>query len=253
VIGACGSSGKDDAARYDQPSAAVVFGSKTESVEVEVDYARGAEPATGVVPGVGADAWTLFATNARRIFANASPKTLKLPAALGEMEPLDIHGETFSESQILAIADAHRNERSGGARATFYAVWLPGYFDDGHGPRKDVLGVSVGATGVIAMFKGAIRSTAGGAGFQSALLEQLTLLHEFGHAVGLVDNGIVATSPNHDPSHGAHCSNPACAMYYANEGVGAALDFARQITVGNEILLGPECLGDIDAFAATSH
>jgi predicted Zn-dependent protease len=251
TLAACGDGPKDDAARFHQPTATVVFGSATESIELEVDYAKGAEPKAGIVPGVGADAWTLFGTNAKRIFSKASPKTLTVPATLGEMEALDITGDSFTEDEILSIADAHRSKRSAGSLATFYAVWLPGYFNDGHGPKKDVLGVTIGATGVIAMFKGAIESTSGGGAFQAALLEQFTLLHEFGHAVGLVDNGISPASAHRDTSHGAHCTNPACAMYFANEGVAAALNFARQITVGDEILLGPECLEDIDNFAAS--
>ena len=214
---------------FDQPPATVVFGSTTDTVEIEVDYAKGAAPSTGIVPGVGADAWGLFATNAKRIFAKTTTtKTLTIPSTLAEMEALDITGDSFTEDDILAIADAHRNKRSAGALATFYVVWLPGYFDDGHGVKKDVLGVTIGATGVTAMFKGAIDASSGAVGFQSALLEQFTLLHEFGHAVGLVDNGIQPATAHRDTSHGAHCSNPACAMYHANEGIAAALNFARR-------------------------
>jgi hypothetical protein len=249
---ACSSEPKSDAARFDQPTASVVFGSTTETVEVEVDYAKGAAPSTGIVPGVGADAWGLFATNAKRIFAKTTTnKTLTIPSTLADMEALDVTGDSFTEEDILSIADAHRNKRSAGSLATFYVVWLPGYFNDGHVVKKDVLGVTIGATGVTAMFKGAIDASSGAVGFQAALLEQFTLLHEFGHAVGLVDNGIQPASPHRDTSHGAHCSNPACAMYHANEGIAAALNFARQITVGDQILLGPECLEDLDTFAAS--
>jgi hypothetical protein len=247
LLMACATS-ESDASRFDQPPAATVFGQTTQSVELEVDYAKGAEPATGIVPGVGADAWNLFRANAERVFAKATPKTIQAPSTLDEMEALDVTGDSFTEHEILALADAHRTKRSNGSLATFYALWLPGYFDDGHGPQKDVLGITVGSTGVIAMFKGALE-TANNGGTQLALLEQFTLLHEFGHAVGLVDNGIHPSSPHRDTSHGAHCTNPACVMYHANEGAAAALAFSRQITVGNQILLGPECLEDIDTFA----
>ncbi len=252
AVVACSSEPKSDAARFGQPTATVVFGSTTDTVEVEVDYAKGAAPSTGIVPGVGADAWGLFATNAKRIFAKTTTKkTLTIPATLAEMEALDVTGDSFTEEDILSIADAHRNKRSAGSLATFYVVWLPGYFNDGHDVKKDVLGVTIGATGVTAMFKGAIDASSGAVGFQPALLEQFTLLHEFGHAVGLVDNGIQPASAHRDTSHGAHCSNPACAMYHANEGIAAALNFARQITVGDQVLLGPECLEDLDTFAAS--
>jgi hypothetical protein len=251
-IVACGTE-TSDAERFHQPTADVVFGVEKSSIELEVDYAKGAEPATGVIPGVGADAWSLFATNATRIFAKASPKTLKVPSRLDEMEAIDVAGETFTESEVLAIADRHRSVRSPGASASFYVVWLPGFLADAEGAKPDILGVAIGATGVIAMFKGAIDRTraSGGPGFQAALLEQFTLVHEFGHAVGLVDNGITPASAHRDMSHGPHCSNPACAMYHANEGIAAALTFSRRITAGDEILLGPECLEDIDHFAST--
>jgi len=43
-------------------------------------------------------------------------------------------------------------------------------------------------------------------------------LHEFGHVLGLVDNGAPLTSDHLDEEHGHHCSNPDCLMYWEYEG-----------------------------------
>jgi hypothetical protein len=253
VLTGCADGTHMDAMRFGQPSATDVFSAQTKSISLEIDYARGAEPATGVVPGVGIDTWTLFTNHVQRIFANASPKQIDVPNHLKQMEAFDLTGDSFTEAQILAIADLHRNVRTDGSHATFYAVWLSGFYNDGSGPRPDVLGVSIGLTGVIAMFKPAVVQAAGDQPFSAPLLEQFALLHEFGHAVGLVDNGIAPTTAHTDTTDGAHCTNPACVMFHANEGAAAALDFSRRITTGTEMLFGDECLADVDSFATGAH
>lgn len=101
--------------------------------------------------------------------------------------------EDYSVDELLDLADAHRDERSEGDRATFYAVWVDGYFEDDGERQSGVLGVSIGNTGVIAMFKPVIQSTSPIEGI-ARFSEQLVLVHEFGHAIGLVNNGVPLTS-----------------------------------------------------------
>ncbi len=88
-------------------------------------------------------------------------------------------------------------------RRSYYLLFLNGLFDDdGSGKgNPNILGVSLGDTGVIAIFKPVIDGTR-----QTALdtetpklVEQLTLIHEFGHAAGLVDNGMPMASPTGTP------------------------------------------------------
>jgi hypothetical protein len=102
------------------------------------------------------------------------------------------------------------------------------------------------------MFKPVIRSSVGRDGSTSVarFVEQSTLIHEFGHAIGLVNHGMRLTTMHQDTAHGAHCTNDKCTMFWANEGAVSASKFARQYVItGSEILYGAECLADIDALA----
>jgi hypothetical protein len=241
------SCGSTPANRSDQPPASSLYGSTYSTIVIEVDYAAGMEPYTGQLFGAG-DSWQLFQANAARIFEK-SQKTLVIPTTLAQMERIDVTGESFTTDQILAIADTHRQQRTSGSTATFYVVWLPGYLEENGQVNDQVLGVSIRDTGVIAMFKQVIRSIADPKAVNvERFVEQSTLVHEFGHAVGLVGNGIATTSSHLDSTHGAHCANTRCTMYWENEGPAAAARFVRQLVrSGNEILFGAECLKDVDA------
>jgi hypothetical protein len=79
-------------------------------------------------------------------------------------------------------------------------------------------------------------------------VEQTTMVHEIGHAVGLVDNGVAIVSAHHDDAHPHHCTNEKCAMNWSNEGLSAAATFARQFaTTGSTLVLDESCLADLDA------
>jgi hypothetical protein len=231
---------------------ASLFSESTRTVVLEVDYATGAEPYTGEAGALG-DLWDLFGENAERLFNGT--KTVQYPRRLDEMEELnDIQGSSFSADDILAIAERHRDELGSGSTATFYAVWLDGFFRDQEGVRTGVIGVSIGSTGVVAMFKPVIESIAvpGGGNALERFAEQTTLVHEFGHAVGLVNNGVPLTSDHQDVENGAHCTNDDCVMYWANEGLRDLVPFVQEVLrTGSTLLFGPECLDDVDALTGS--
>lgn len=263
TLAACGGGGDDGAAGDDggggegsgggggggQPTPAELFGAATSVVRLEVDYAPGAEPYTGAA-GLFGDTWALSEANLGRLFQG---KTLELPHTLVEMQALDDVDDggdgAFTIDEILAIADAHRDEPSSGDLATFYGLWLDGMYADGAGAQDGVLGVSLGNTGVIAMFKPVIAST-GSIAFPNLerFVEQTVLIHELGHGAGLTNNGIPMLSPHQDEAHGAHCTNDHCVMYWLNEGASDAAEFARRYVVsGDTIVFAEDCLADADA------
>lgn len=242
LLAAC----SDDGPGNEQPTSDELFGSATTRVVVEVDYADGAEPTTG--GGVASDdPWELLEGNLNALFDGT--KELTVPHALDEMEAIGaVEGESFDANALLALADAHRDQLSGDGVATFYVVYVDGFYDKGGEAQQNVLGVSVGDTGVVAMFAPVIRSAGGPVGLVERYVEQAVLVHELGHAVGLVNNGLSLTSEHHDAEHGAHCSNEDCVMYWTVEGVSGAVDFVQEyVTSGNTILFGGACLGDAHA------
>lgn len=215
--------------------------SSIKNVVVEVDYGPDAEPYEN---------GTLFTANAQRLFRD-SGKALTLPTSRSQMEALsEPTKSSLDVDELLAIASRHRTSKNTPDTATFYVLFVNAKFvDDTKTVRDDILGVSIGDTGVIAMFKPVIESTKSVlAPNLERFVEQTTLTHEFGHAVGLVNNGAPNIASHHDSEHGAHCSNNECVMYWQNEGASAAIEFARKyLTTGNAIVFDADCLADIDA------
>lgn len=236
----------DEPVGPEQPTSNELFGSDFTEVVVEVDYADGAEPTTG--GGVAADdPWQLLEGNLDALFDGT--KQLTVPHALSEMEAIGaVEGASFDTGALLDLADQHRDRASGDGVATFYVIYVDGTYEKGGESQDNVLGVSIGDTGVVAMFAPVIRSAGGPVGVVERYVEQAVLVHELGHAVGLVNNGLALTSEHHDAEHGAHCSNEDCVMYWTVEGVSGAVEFVQEyVTSGETILFGPECLGDAHA------
>lgn len=223
-------------------------GSKITAVSIEIDYARGAAP--DVASGLGGRSpFDLSQANLERLF---SGKELTLPRTLDAMEEIDDVAEgPYTIDDIVALAAAHRDQESSDTTASYYAIWLDGYYVDPSTEmeNRNVLGVSIGGTSVVAMFKPVIESASGGLlGNSSSYVEQTTFIHEIGHAAGLVDNGIALQSAHRDDEHGRHCSNPDCVMYYLNEGGEAMRDYiGRMVSNESTILFDDACLADVDA------
>lgn len=232
-----------------QPDEIDLYGSSIDTLELEIDYAPGAEPYTGEVLGFG-ELWNLFQANAERLFQGRG-KTFVIPRELAQMEAIAVEPqESYTQAEILAIADQHRDQLSGGGRATFYILFLDGYYQDDGAVNESVLGISITNSGVIVMFKPVIAATGVGLPGQAVekYVEQTVLIHEFGHAVGLVDNGVPMAAPHSSGEHGRHCDNDECLMYYASEGSAGAIEFVTQ-HFGDDttILFDADCLADVDA------
>jgi hypothetical protein len=251
LASACGSH-EDAAATSDaltnQPPASALFVPTTKRVVIEIDYAPGAEPFVGPTPTMR-DPWSIFRENARALIGE--DKELVVPSDLAHMERLDdIQQRELGQEELLAIAKKHRDTVSSGDTVTFYVVFVGGVFKDEDGALSpQTPGVSVRGTGVIALFKEAIASGFTRAG-TAIFMEQATLVHELGHAVGLVGSGIEPTTRHRSEEHGAHCGNPACIMYWKNVLVKDDVDFVdTYLRPRSGILFGPECLIDVRTFA----
>ena len=250
VFASCSTGKVQVVRRYDQPDYPELFGPQLKTVRIEVDYAQGAEPYTEAVGTLGSP-WELFAANAQRLFR---AKTVEVPTTLDAMQPLgDVPGASFTVDQILDLADAHRDVKNGNGVASFYVIFLNGYYAENDAAENNVLGASIGNTGVIAVFKPVVSGAGDGPRRQTGdrYVEQSTLIHEFGHAIGLVDNGVALATTHEDAAHPKHCANSKCVLFWENDGAAAATQFVRSfLTSGNQVLFGPECLGDVDAFAS---
>lgn len=217
---------------------------RVESFVLEVSYESEAPPYTGSTVNID-DPWTLFEVNMEALFEGTAV-TIESPSVLDEMQDIGILGEaSFTSDRILELDTQFRRTEDSKGQRVFHALWLDGYFFDRGEQQTQVIGVSIGDTGVIAMFKPVIESMAlleGVRGFG----EQTTLVHEVGHALGLVNNGVAMQKDHLDEENGAHCDDDGCVMFWANEGIVDLVDFVvAYIDDGNTVLFDDDCLLDI--------
>ena len=234
-----------------QPPPLVVFSSEVTRVEIEVDYALGAEPYLDSLEFVG-NPFSLTRENLTALFAG-SAKEVVVPMDYSFMEVIEAPPGPYDGSDIVAIAANHRSRLSTGDAATYYAVWLNGFYQKNGKTDEAVLGAALPDYGIVAMFKPAVRKLEHPAlRSLSRFTEQSAFVHEMGHVLGLVDTGIPQVVPHEDAAHDGHCSNPDCVMYWANEGAETLRRFAAQFaTSGSDVLFDANCLAD--AMAAGSR
>lgn len=250
VVAACES--QPAAPAGDDPADVSAFDDSVTQIRIEIDYERNNEPYTGEVIGFG-DPFDLTVANLERIFSGT--RTLDVPTTLDAMDEIPvIADEQLSADDLLEIAADHRDLADELDTKTYYVVFVSGNFFADGAAQPGVLGVSLGDTGVIAMFKDVIESTAvPGVPDLERFVEQSALVHELGHAVGLVDSGVPAVATDHhDVAHGAHCTNNRCVMYWLHEGASDMAMFARDVVVsGDTILFDDACLADVDALTGS--
>lgn len=147
---------------------------------------------------------------------------------------------------VLTVDDIRSIEKSNRQLVTSgktVAAWI--YFADADYSTStsdsEVLGIAYGASS-IAVFEKAVKELGGGFNEPSvASLETTILTHEFGHLLGLVNNGTPMMSPHQDTPHAAHCTNPDCLMYYK-----AATHIVAEDILGNGVpQLDENCIADL--------
>ena len=233
---------------YDNPN---IYFSTASSVSLEVAYEPGAEPYTGTGLGEG-QLWDFSRQNIAALFVGRnSPVKVTVPMDLTQMTPIPVQGKTsWTAEEILNFAVVNRKNHGSAGAGQFYVIFLNGYYNDGE-PNQNVIGARISGSSIIAIFKPVVTTSAIAESMDVAkYVEQSTLTHEMGHALGLVDLGITLTSAHQDDAHPGHCTNPNCVMYYLNHEGGSGLgDLVKGfLASGNPVIFGSECLQDARSF-----
>lgn len=243
------SNSSSDALRSFPYSKPELYFQSTPKITVEVYYEPGAEPYTGTTAG-GLPYWKILEDNLNEIFKyRSSPPIVVVPRALNEMTALPAQNRTsWLGTEILSLSAQHRQAEPSADDARFYVYFLKGYYDSGSGPNTAVLGVSLGGTPILALFKDVIESS--GSTAVRKYVEQSTLVHEMGHAIGFVNNGVPMVTNHQDVAHGAHTTNTECVMYWQNEGASNLASFVQKFILnGTTVMWGPEVLQDAQNFS----
>lgn len=210
------------------------------NLRVNVYYEEGAEPYTDNV--LTLKLWDVFQKNLSSLFEGRSTK-VTVPKTLPEMAKMSaMNKSTWTLEEVMNLADSYKL-MSATNTVDFKILFLNGRFVE----NPNTLGFHISNTKVMAIFKDVIRGS--GTGAIPKYVEQATLIHEMGHAVGLVNNGVSMINPHQDSAHGAHCSNPDCVMYYSNEGAASMMKFAEKAFQNLSInMFDQHCLDDARNF-----
>jgi hypothetical protein len=192
--------------------------------------------------------WQITEENLVALFLGRSTlPEIVVPKRLEDMREISVQNKSsWTVQGILGLAQEHRIGQSSETVSHFVVLFLGGYFNDGSKDYPTTVGVSLGGTTIIAIFKDVVKSTESLSNpLVSRYVEQATVIHEMGHALGLVDNGLPMKDAHKDAEHGPHCNNPDCVMYWLNEGKENLQQFmVRFIQSGNMILFDDKCLRD---------
>lgn len=209
-------------------------------INIKVFYEQGAEPYTEGALGVSL--WNVFENNIKSLFQGKST-VFDIPKTLTDMHKLSSPAKsTWSAEDVLKLSKSYSATDPAGT-TTFNIFFLNGRAKE----NANIIGFHISNTKVMAIFKDVIKSS--GTTLVSRYVEQATIIHEMGHALGLVNNGLPMTKAHQDTSHGAHCSNENCVMYYSNEGTTSMMKFAQTLMANKDaVMFDEQCLDDARNF-----
>lgn len=234
---------------------------QTATLALEVAYETGAEPYAGTYQGLRT--WQIAEENIRAIYEiRGRGVDLYVPDELSFMTEIPPQARsTWSQSELRELERKYRHSRSQGGAGRIFILYINGYYRDPKTQKAatQVMAVTLSNSTVVVVFKPVILSVAGAySGMALRWIEQSTVVHELGHVIGLVDNGVprasglhdnYSSSANSDAAATGHCENPDCVMYWAHEGLSSLMNMTtRARTTGSYLLFGQECLEDLQRF-----
>lgn len=130
-------------------------------------------------------------------------------------------GKAWKLRELEALMDAHDDVALEAGAIKINTLVVDGSYAEGDA-LGTVLGISWGGHRVV-LFGDALAAACQGGqtpvprDLLCRAVRNAVWMHEIGHLIGLVDNGLPMVSDHRDPeaSHGAHDRNEACLMYWA--------------------------------------
>jgi hypothetical protein len=223
--------------------------STVDTITVLVAYVPGAEPFTGMIHRDIA-CWSVLESNIEALFeGRVLEPDVHVPSMLSEMERIPPQEQdTWTSEAIMGLAMDIWDAQPSSFEAEFFVLFLKGRFESEDGPDNRIIGVSIVGTPVIAIFKDTVLSSSS-IPQVARFVEQATLVHEFGHVMGLVNNGVPMVSDHLDPEHPRHCTNNQCVMYWVNEGTSDMAEFVRRLIDSDSLVMfSEECLEDTRSY-----
>lgn len=203
----------------------LLAGDSYTELTIEIDYVDGYQPSQTAID------------NLRSFLENRLNKPGGVSIILDdEIDSPGIDSVTVNDAYDLE--KEHRDIFTSGNTLAAYFLYMDGSYESGN-----VLGAAYFNTSMV-ILKETIDSNTGGFGQPAtSTVESSVLMHEFGHIMGLVDNGTPAVQDHVDEENGPHCTDDTCLMYWAIE----TTDLMGNLTGGSIPELDAQCLQDLQA------
>ncbi len=172
---------------------------------IEIDYVSGHKPS---------DAAMSMLSQRLKEVANKDSITVQV----GNVLP---GRATWTDSAIEALEQEHKDHETGGDTVVTWVAYVNGHSSHGDG----VLGITYGHDRIV-IFDEVINNACDPlnplalCAFAQQDIESAVLVHEFGHAIGLVARGVPMVNPHEDPEHPRHSNSRSSVMYWAVESAG---------------------------------
>jgi len=190
-------------------------------LNLEVDYMEGHEPTAEALDSLK----TTLDTHLSKSTINIGTPN-RIPAA-GQ--------DAYTTQDVRDLEEDHRDHYTRAGSDTLWAYFL---VLDGKYTTENVVGIAYYNTSM-AFFGQTIDEISGGVTQPSREKVEATVFrHEFGHNLGLVNNGVPMQQDHQDEANGRHCTQDQCVMdhriettdYFANVFDGDIPDFRRFCT-----------------------
>lgn len=246
IFNSCQNTGAGPIAQAQSSLAREIFQDSTNEFIVKVVYEVGATPYTGSIGLTANDTWDITESSYQAAFQNHTGRVVTVPKTVGAFTQIADQGKSNWSALELIDLGASVSPASvvTSNKATVTVIFVNGLYEGNSG----ILGVHFSGYGFAFIFKDVVTSV-GGTPIDQRYVEQSTTVHEVGHVIGLVNNGVPLTSSYEDPSHLRHSSNSNCVMYWTVESSSAILGFLTNNILANRLnLFEAEVLGDARAY-----
>ena len=172
------------------------------SLLIEVDYVTGHQPEGAAMDGL--------VTSLERTLDKPGGVTWELSDELpSQGDPV----WTVQQTEDIEVANRDRYHDAASGQAVISITYLDGTSDQDPDGGGYVIAYAYHGSSII-MF-GQRVDPSGSSLPLAGSVEETILIHEVGHLLGLVDNGIDMVSDHRDEEHGSHDDNEDCIMYWA--------------------------------------
>lgn len=212
LMSACGKQAvsSDSPVRIALADSKSIFSDSVTSFRIKVFYEPNAIPYSGSIGPAGANTWDIAQASYENLFKSHTGRVISVPRSVSEMTQISAQNRSvWTQDELVTLAKSLAPALSSGSEITVSAIFLSGKYNN----DSSVLGIQFSGYPFAFVFKDVVIAVGGGSVAQK-YVEQATLVHEIGHAVGLVNAGLPMYENHEDPAHPHHSTDADDVMYW---------------------------------------